>query len=80
LGYLCTSLTEGEKPGCGNPNPMSLFYPQTKFNGINVKEISQSNLAGVESFPNSNNIISHLHDIVAEPFEITTVIVKFNSY
>lgn len=75
LGYLCVANIDGEKPGCGNPNPMSLFYPQTKFSGVKVKRMVGSNLAGVEV--EAHGTISNLHDITAEPWEIRTVVVTF---
>lgn len=74
LGYLCND--PDEKPGCGNPNPLSLFYPNTQFNGVHLRSIIQTDLGGVTTLPGRNSI-KHLHDIVSEPFEISSVVVKF---
>lgn len=72
LGYLCNSVDE--KPGCGNPNPSSFFYPQTSFNGLNISKIIPSNIVGETQ---DNDSIPNFHSLVGDPFEIKSALVKF---
>jgi len=73
LGYLCNDPEE--KAGCGNPNPLSLFYPDTKFKGVQFKSLISTDLAGVSSQSKKN--LKYLHNVVAEPFEIASVVLSF---
>jgi hypothetical protein len=73
LGYHCNDPEE--KPGCGNPNPLSLFYPDSVFNGIRYRSLIQTDLAGVSSKSKKN--LRKLQNVVAEPFEINSVVITF---
>ncbi|CAL8069398.1 unnamed protein product [Orchesella dallaii] len=82
FGYLCTSGDCGGSSSSNNPNPLSLFYPNTTFNGVQVSSIVQTDLTGVSSTQSYNNFhshknLSHLHQILGEPFEIASVLVAF---
>ncbi|ODN05616.1 Alpha-mannosidase 2 [Orchesella cincta] len=82
FGYLCTTGDCGGSSNT-NPNPLSLFYPNTTFNGVQVSSIVQTDLTGVSSTQSYNNFhshknLSHLHQILGEPFELTSVLVAFS--
>lgn len=89
FGYLCgggngtqvgdtTCNTGGDGSGGA-----SLYYPNTQFNGVKIDSIVQTDLTGVSSSQQYNNFNSHknlsnLHQVLGEPFEITSVILTFN--
>lgn len=77
---------EGRVLGCGGDGAggMSLFWPNTQFNGLKVAKITQTDLTGVSSqrqqasnYRGERNL-SALHQVMGEPFEITSVVLDFS--
>ena len=71
LQKFAFNCKEGEKQSCGN----FFFYPDTRFNRLRVGGIERTDLTGIKGIKGGN--FSHLHQVLADPFDITSVVVTF---